>query len=1411
MSGLFNRFLIFSVVCCLLLSLVPGRTAAAEEGNINVLQSIKECERQTVNFNREWKFVRKDIEGAEVETFNDSSWYDVGLPHDFSIPYWQEEKHYTGYGWYRKTFNVEQEWMGKRLSLDFAGVFHTAEIYINGEFLGRHRGGYTGFEFDITDYVRQGENTIAIRVNNLWQADLAPRSGEHMFTGGIYRDVNLVITSPVHITWYGTFVQTPDISASGSGVRMQTEVKNDSGEPQSVRVAHKVYDADGGVVQSFESENQTIAAGEIYNFDSMGDRISNPHLWRPDDPYMYQVKTDVYVNGESVDQYETPLGFRWMEWTADQGFFLNGEHYWIDGTNAHQDHAGWANAVTTTALKRDVGMIKEAGFNFVRGSHYPHSPAYAEACDEQGILFWSEAPFWCTSAWGEGTSEGTSKDYLADGYPTTGDPETEAAFEQSCMDSLRDMIRINRNHPSIIIWSMGNEPFFGTNHDKKKKLISRMAAYAKELDPTRKVAMGGTQMGGYDKLENVDVAGYNGDGAEKKEYQNPGVPNMVAEYSSHSGNRPDKFEAHYGSVATDDDGNPLEPEWRSGHALWCTFHHGSILSRSYGDMGCVDYYRLPLQIWYYYRYKNTGVARECSIDGTAAKLKLTASDKEITNDGTKDTHIIVTVEDADGNWVNEETELVFEVTDGPGIFPTGKTMRFKPGDSMRDGKAAIEFRSYYAGTTTIKAYAPDRPEINPDTITITTTGTGSQTEPDISTMYGAFMSNGGVIPNTVEEPEAYGFVNYKGCPMHASSGDSGENTCKNILDGDKQTEWKAETPGSGQWVSVELEHGGINLFKAQLSFKGKKYPYKISYKTTNIDDPEWITLKEYDQEALDSAPVEESFGGVYMRYIRIEFTDVPAGEYANLAELRLYGIRNETEGYETGETYISDVEWGDDLPDGVYMDSSAGQKKINLNGYEYDKGFGVKTNSEVVFDLEKHAPRYCRFKCRAGIDEQSDLQGEVKICAYEDEQLVYEKTLTGKEAFADIDLSVNKVKILKLTATSNTPGVCVDWADAKLTGVIRNISLEGKDLTAESFINMDTLVSGGELCINTGIKNKLESGRQLAGAINLYAADGSLLRCKMASADVPGNTKTEMKLAIDIPADIADGAYAVFAVWDRNTLIPLTETITISYSGEAAGNGKAGVDTARDESQLKQAIKSAMDIIYPGDAERYTLQSRAGFTDKLLNASGVLGNRELGQSDVDLAANEMNEAIKNLKYVQTDPEPDGNANEQQPPKGGAGEQPPLPVNTNIQPPVEKKRVNVVPQKGSIHKIGKLKYKILVSSATKGTVTVYRAQSKSLRKVIIPAKVKINGYSFKVTEISDRAFYANKKLEKVILGKNIRKIGKKAFYGSSRLKNADIKSKSLARVGAKAFAKTHKKLTIKVPKSKKKAYKQKLAL
>ena len=177
--------------------------------------------------------------------------------------------------------------------MDFDGVFHTAELYVNGEYVGTHRGGYTGFEFDITDYVNQGENVVAVRVNNIWDPTLAPRSGEHMFTGGIYRDVNLVVTSPVHVTWYGTFVQTPDVSAEEANVRMQVEVQNDSSSDKNVKVISYVYDADDKEVLSIESSQRTLAAGEMYNFDDSSGMLENPHLWSVDDTYMYKWLTFV--------------------------------------------------------------------------------------------------------------------------------------------------------------------------------------------------------------------------------------------------------------------------------------------------------------------------------------------------------------------------------------------------------------------------------------------------------------------------------------------------------------------------------------------------------------------------------------------------------------------------------------------------------------------------------------------------------------------------------------------------------------------------------------------------------------------------------------------------------------------------------------------------------------------------------------------------------------------------------------------------------------------------------------------------------------------------------------------------------------------------------------------------------------
>ena len=191
--------------------------------------------RETINFNREWKFQLGDAAGAEAAGFDAAKWDDVGLPHSFSVPYFAADRFYVGYGWYRKHFNVPAAWSGRRVNLEFDGVFQVADVFVNSRRIGEHKGGYTGFTFDLTDAIKTGDNVVAVRVNNVWDPQLAPRAGEHTFSGGIYRDVRLVVTAPVHVAWYGTFVTTPQVSQESGTVNVKTEVVNDSGAPKSVR------------------------------------------------------------------------------------------------------------------------------------------------------------------------------------------------------------------------------------------------------------------------------------------------------------------------------------------------------------------------------------------------------------------------------------------------------------------------------------------------------------------------------------------------------------------------------------------------------------------------------------------------------------------------------------------------------------------------------------------------------------------------------------------------------------------------------------------------------------------------------------------------------------------------------------------------------------------------------------------------------------------------------------------------------------------------------------------------------------------------------------------------------------------------------------------------------------------------
>ena len=837
-------------------------------------------QRLSENFNREWKFQIGDVAGADAVAFNDKKWDDANLPHSFSMPYFAADRFYVGYGWYRKHFEVPAAWAGKRINLEFDGVFQVAELFVNGRRVGEHQGGYTGFTFDITDAVTRGDNVVAIRVNNNWNARLAPRAGEHTYSGGIYRNVRLVVTDPIHVAWYGTSVTTPQVSKVSATVNVKTEVINESRTAKTVTVKTSIVDAKEITVAEMSS-TQSLPAGATGIIDQTSTAIATPALWSPEHPNLYAVNTTVQDDGKTVDDYTSPLGFRWFQFTADQGFSLNGEHYYFKGANVHQDHAGWGDAVTESGFFRDVQMVKDAGFDFIRGSHYPHAPAFAAACDQLGILFWSENCFWGTT--------GFRSPWSSSAYPT--DPLDEPGFEASVKASLREMIRINRNHPSIVVWSMDNEVYFSSRPvlPKVRTFLKNLVAYSHELDPTRPAAIGGSQRGEIDRLG--DIAGYNGDGARL--FVNPGIPSVISEYGSTMTDRPGKYEPGWGDL-------PLTPgadrnvvgswrlPWRSGEIIWCAFDHGSLAGRRFGAMGMVDYFRLPKRQWYWYRNEYLHLPPPTwPVEGTPAALKL-AADKTILRavDGTDDAQLILTVLDSTGHAISNCPPVTLTIVSGPGEFPTGPSIDFAADSdiAIRDGQAAIEFRSYYAGRTMIRASSPG---LKDAMLEITSLG-----EPKY-------------IVNITPPVKARPYVRFTevsaahstltlglNTPTRASSESPGHSG-RLANDGSAVTYWQADDNDPTPWLRIDLERF-VTVSATKLTFPTEgQWRYKVEI--SDNGESNWQLVADQSQtastakERTDPAPSNAPRG----RFLRVTFTGTPDAQSAALSELDLMGMVNQ--------------------------------------------------------------------------------------------------------------------------------------------------------------------------------------------------------------------------------------------------------------------------------------------------------------------------------------------------------------------------------------------------------------------------------------------------------------------------------------------------------------------------------------
>ena len=820
--------------------------------------------------NNNWKFTYGDKVGASPDEIN--HWQDIGLPHSFGIPYFMEKEFYLGYGTYSKWFELSKEDCKKRILLKFFGVFQKAVVVLNGKQIGEHRGGYTPFLVELTGNIRPGQNHLIVCVDNLWDATLAPRGGEHQFNGGIYRDVQLILTAYDYIEEDGVFVQTAQLKKEKDswhaelkiGTQVHASEKSDLSEFDSMMLETCI--CEGKEVLARSVEPLVMGNSEICQSIS----LTGITPWSPDTPKLYIVVSRVLCNGIECDCVRTSVGIRTVRFDKDEGFFLNGEHFSILGANVHQDHAGWADAVTRSGIRRDIQMIKECGMNTIRGSHYPHHPYFAQVCDEKGILFWSEMCFWGT---GGDKQEGY---WTASAYPPNESDQT--AFEKSCLDQLEEMICTQRNHPSIICWSMCNEVFFtdAPVKDKAKELIRKMVERSHELDPSRPAAVGGAQRDGFDVLG--DLAGYNGDGAAL--YHDPGFPSLVSEYGSSIETRPGKFEPRF------TDGTEIDYPWRSGKILWCGFHHGSIFD-GMGSMGMIDYYRLPLACWYWYREHLAGKsAPKPKKEGTPFQIRLSSDVNRFRANGQEDAWICAELLDQEGNPISNEIELTFTVEKGDGIFPTGKTITFSPEKkNMLDGLAAIEFRSWYGGENVICATADC---VKSAKICIFADGEPKPKNTVLNPMLPP--------PYTVGEPKPKErYDEAKRHPVFADSFEIGHEPY--FVTAEEEGSWMPKMSDSSKhlseqmhWVMVDLE-GVRRINQLEVSFEDE--PDTLEKSKKNLpqtivaelrSDLEWekviLKRKKENQKGNDCKECYQAEGIYFTRYFRIDWnqTKLPVAQ-----------------------------------------------------------------------------------------------------------------------------------------------------------------------------------------------------------------------------------------------------------------------------------------------------------------------------------------------------------------------------------------------------------------------------------------------------------------------------------------------------------------------------------------------------
>lgn len=446
-------------------------------GSIRTLPDSQLAGQRMRRFDNDWRFIRDDAPGAELPGFKDGRWRKLDLPHDWSVedlpkseyddaigPFTRESPGAAatghvmgGVGWYRKHFTLSENDRKKQVSIYFEGVYMDADIWINGTYLGNHPYGYTSYAFDLTPHL-ESENVLSVRVRNIGK-------NSRWYSGsGIYRHVWMIVTNPFHVDQWGLFVTTPVVNEESAIVQVESAIVNATGKPETVTVHTRLTGPDGR--QAGESGQITVLGGQAKSSVTQAIKVSHPSLWSPDSPELYRAEIEVSAGEKILDRAETTFGIRSISVDAEHGLLLNGNPILLKGGCMHHANGPLGSAAIDRAEERRVELMKAHGFNAIRTSHNPPSPAFLDACDRLGMIVIDEA-FDC---WEHPKNPFDYNKYFDDWWKR----------------DIESMVKRDRNHPSVVFWSIGNEIY--ERADPKGLEIGRnLIDTVKSLDPTRPV------------------------------------------------------------------------------------------------------------------------------------------------------------------------------------------------------------------------------------------------------------------------------------------------------------------------------------------------------------------------------------------------------------------------------------------------------------------------------------------------------------------------------------------------------------------------------------------------------------------------------------------------------------------------------------------------------------------------------------------------------------------------------------------------------------------------------------------------------------------------------------------------------------------------------------------------------------